>query len=481
VIAVDRTAAEPLHQQIYEVYRARIQGGNLQPGQPVPSTRALALELGISRMPVINAYDRLISEGYFESRAGAGTFVSRSQHDEVPRPRETMRTPLVNFTAPRLISRRCQQISARRQGPWIDAAGPFGIGHLAFDHFPFEVWSKLMVRHARATSPRHFDPMGSPQLRDAIAAYLRSARAVDCDSRQIMIVSGPRQAVDIAARVLLDPGTPVWIEEPGDPRMSDALSLAGCRPIPVPVDDEGLEVNAGIARGPRAGAAYVTPSHQFPLGIAMPPERRLQLLDWVNRTGAWILEDDYAGECNYESPPAAPLQGLDRNGRVIYIGTLIGTRFPSLRMGYMVIPFDLIDRFAAVRRVMDESPPPLYEKVMTHFIRDGHFARHVRKTRLLCSERRSALVEALRSEFGPELQISGQAAGMHLVVILPDGMPDREIAVRAAQDGLMVCPLSDFYQGDRVRQGLILGFGGANPTEMPFAVSRLRRIMKVPK
>jgi GntR family transcriptional regulator/MocR family aminotransferase len=323
------------------------------------------------------------------------------------------------------------------------------------------------------------DPMGSQDFREAIAAYLRTARAVHCDAQQIMVVSGSQQALEISAAALLDPGSKAWIEEPCYPLLRDALTLVGCKIVSVPVDGEGLNVGAGIKRGRQARAAFVTPSHQFPLGATMSAARRLQLLEWAQSAGAWIIEDDYDSEYRYESMPIASLQGLDRHARVIYIGTFSKTLFPSLRLGYMVIPADLVDRLAAVRRTMDLCPPQLYQAALTDFINEGHFLRHVRRTRLLYSERRSALVEALRSEFGERLPVIGAEAGMHLVVTLPAGVNDREVSRRAAEKNLWLWPLSPSYLGKTVRHGFILGFASTPPEEMPRAVRLLASLLTI--
>ena len=480
VIAVDRKAAKPLHRQIYEAYRATIIGRNLQPGQQIPSTRTLASELGISRIPVLTAYAQLLAEGYFESRVGAGTFVSSSL------PEQSMSCEYRSAGAddanagPRTVSRRSALLPRRQSAPWAYGSGAFSVGQLAFDHFPFQAWSNLVARHARrvrASSLNYSDPMGSTEFRETIATYLRTARAVHCEARQIMVVSGSQQALDLSARVLLDPGSPVWIEEPGYELMRYALTLAGCQLIPVPVDAEGMDVAAGIKLCGKACAAYVTPSHQYPLGVTMSASRRLQLLDWAHNSGAWIVEDDYDSEYRYESMPIASLQGLDRGSRVIYIGTFSKTLFPSLRLGYMVIPPDLVDRFAAARWAIDLCPPHLYQAVLADFIDQGLFARHIRKTRLLYSQRRSALVGAIRNEFGSRLEILGGEAGMHLAVTLPPGLPDRKISARGAAENLWLWPLSLTYLGKAARQGFILGFGSTKAAEMPQAVRRLRDVL----
>lgn len=470
-----------MHRQIYDGFREAIVKGDLRSGQQIPSTRALATELGISRIPLLNAYAQLLAEGYFETRAGAGTFVSNSLPDQLTTcARQTAATP-PGRSETRPASRRSALLPLREQEPWLYGSGAFSVGQLTFESFPFKVWSSLLARRCRkvhAASLNYNDPMGWKDFRETIAAYLRTARAVRCDPRQIMVVSGSQQALDICARALLDPGARVWIEDPGYAFMRSALTLAGCDLVPVPVDSEGLDVAAGIRMCRRAQAAWVTPSHQYPLGVTMSASRRLQLLDWARTAGAWIVEDDYDSEYRYESMPIASLQGLDHDSRVVYIGTFSKTLFPSLRIGYMVIPADLVDRFVAVRRATDLCPPHLYQAVLADFIREGHFARHIRRMRMLYAERRSALVAALRKEFGSSLEVVGGEAGMHLTVMLPGAADDRKIAARAAEQNLSLWPLSPAYMGSAARQGLILGFGSTKASEMPKAVRRLRAVLE---
>jgi GntR family transcriptional regulator/MocR family aminotransferase len=245
----------------------------------------------------------------------------------------------------------------------------------------------------------------------------------------------------------------------------------------VPVDNEGIDVAAGIKLHRKARAAFVAPSHQFPLGATMSASRRLKLLDWAESTGSWIIEDDYDSEYRYGSMPIASLQGLDHDSRVIYIGTFSKTVFPSLRVGYLVIPADLVDRFAAIRYAMDVGPPYLYQAVLTDFISEGHFARHVRRMRLAYAERRTTLVESLEKAFGSSLVVHGSEAGMHLAVTLPKGFRDQEVTIQAARQNLWLPPLSPAYIGTPVHQGFMLGFGSTRPAEIPKAVSRLREVL----
>jgi GntR family transcriptional regulator/MocR family aminotransferase len=478
VIAVDRRSAAPIHRQVYDAFRAMILECRLQPGQQIPSTRTLAADLGISRIPALDAYAQLLAEGYIESRHGAGTFVTRLLPDQQPAARPTRRASVSPGSM--VISHAAQRVPMMKAAPWIRGTGAFSVGQLAYDHFPFRAWSDLLARHARrvdAGSMNYPDPLGYKPFREVVSAYLRTARAVDCDASQIMVVNGSQQALQIAALVLLDPDSSVWIEEPGYDLLRYALTLAGCRLVPVPVDREGLNVSAGTRLCRNARAAFVTPSHQYPLGATMSAARRVQLLDWAHRFNSWIVEDDYDSEYRYESMPIASLQGLDRGQRVIYIGTFSKTLFPALRLGYIVIPPPLVDRFAAVRRACDLGAPHIYQAALADFINDGHFGRHVRRTRLLYAERHGGLVSALREEFGSELEIHGADAGMHVVVTLPRGLWDRPISARAAREKLWLWPLSSTYLRAKPRQGFILGFGSTKATDMRRQVQRMGRVI----
>jgi GntR family transcriptional regulator / MocR family aminotransferase len=481
MITVDRKAPTPLHRQIYDAYRAGVIGGGLSPGQRVPSTRSLALELGISRFPVLNAYAQLLAEGYFESRVGAGTVVSSSLPEQSAFSKPTGPRLVAPLSGPRPVARRCSILPPAKPVPWLLGCGAFSIGEVAFDQFPLHIWSNLVARHSRNMNARSFhygDQMGSMALRDTIASYLKTSRLLHCEARQIMIVSGSQQALEISARVLLDPGNRVWVEDPGYSLSRDVLAINGCHLVPVPVDREGLNVAAGVKRCRKARAALVTPSHQFPLGATMSASRRLQLLDWAQRSGSWIIEDDYDSEYRYENLPIASLQGLDPNSRVIYIGTFSKVLFPSLRLGYVVIPPDLVDRFLVIRRAMDLGPPSFYQAVLADFIGEGHFARHIRRMRVLYKERRSALVNSIRTELGSRVEVLGSEAGMHLAVTLPDGSCDLEIAEKAARQKLWIWPLSPSYMGELSRPGFILGFASTGVAEIPRAVRKLSSFLQ---
>ncbi len=475
LITIDRRTSKPVRQQIYEEFRNRVLRNQVHSGQAVPSTRQLARDLRISRLPVLDAYAQLIAEGYFETRIGSGTFISASLQ-----PASSSQPPL-HSTKPaksRCIAARSESLPPYDRPLWSESLGPFQVGQPDLHSFPMVVWSRLLGRYARSMRVKglqYGDSFGMSELRQAIAAYLRTSRAVRCTAEQVMIVSGSQQALDLSARVLLDVNVPVWLEEPGYWLMQHVLKAAGCAIVPVPVDADGLNVALGKKLAPKARAAFVSPSHQYPLGVTMTAARRLQLLKWAEVAGAWIIEDDYDSEYRYDSAPVASLQGLDRNDRVIYIGNFSKVMFPSLRLGYLVVPTDLIERFAAVRQTMDICPPHMNQAVMNEFIREGHFSRHLRRMRPVYADRRRVLIEALSRELGNRCSIVGDQAGMHLTIYV-DGCDDKTVARKAAQQGIWLSPLSSSYVGEG-RPGLILGFGNSKAAQIASCVPRLRKLL----
>jgi GntR family transcriptional regulator / MocR family aminotransferase len=481
ILAVSKRAPKTLYEQVYEGYRQAIVEGKLRAGQRIPSTRVLAGELGISRVPVMNAYAQLLAEGYLESRVGSGTIISKSllKREIVPQDKGNLSKGLP--TSGRNVSKRCSALPSAEGFYQRRSVTPFSVSQIAFEHFPLRVWNSLVARHSRAASARSFDygdPMGLKDLREVIASYLRTARGVRCEAEQIVIVSGSQQGLEIAARVLLDPGDQVWMEEPGYNYARSIFAVSGCEVVPVPVDAHGLDVAWGMKKCPDARAVVVTPSHQYPLGFTMSAWRRLQLLDWAEKQQSWIIEDDYDSEYRYEGLPITSLQGLDRNSRVLYIGTFSKVLFPSLRLGYVVLPADLVERFVAVRFALDISPPTLHQMVLADFIREGHFSRQVRRMRSIYRERRAELIRCLREELGTGVELPGEQTGLHLSVLV-DGISDREIAKRAADQALTLTPLSPFYGNKAMRQGFVLGFGSTPVQEITRAVHKLARLMKL--
>lgn len=469
-----------MYQQLYDWFRRAITGGQLRPGQRVPSTRNLAAELKISRMPVLGAFDQLLAEGYLETFVGAGTRVARSIPDETLSPSATKARKgfqkTVEKRGPRRMSRRGVALTHVPTQSWLDNLGAFRVSLPALDHFPIGVWSKLVARHSRKP-PRgimaYGDAMGYLPFREAIAEYLGAVRGVRCESSQILVTTGSQQALQISAQVLLDPKDRVWMEEPGYPGARQAFMTAGAQLIPARVDHDGMNVAEIIRRGRDARAVYVTPSHQYPMGVTMSATRRMLLLNWAMRSGAWIIEDDYDSEYRFGSRPIASLQGLDTDGRVIYVGTFSKVLFPALRLGYVVVPKDLVPAFSAARDAADIFSSTLYQAVLTDFIREGHFARHIRRMRMLYMERRRALVNAIQIQMGDRIEVIGAEAGMHLVALLPPGTDDVAVCIKAAQKGVSAIPLSACYLKPPTRGGLILGYGGANAHQIHGAIRKL--------
>jgi GntR family transcriptional regulator / MocR family aminotransferase len=471
----------PIYRQLYDWFRRAITDGQLRPGQLLPSTRNLAAELKISRMPVLGAFDQLHAEGYVKTSVGAGTCVAGSIPDDLPK------VTIASVGAAsrqvrerkglRRISRRGTEFARTPAQPWLSIPGAFRLSMPALDHFPIGVWSKLVARHSRKSSREtlaYGDTMGYMPFREAIAEYLGAVRAVRCSPSQILVTTGSQQGLQITGHVLLNPKAPVWMEEPGYLGARQAFITAGARLIPVPVDQEGLDATASIRRGQNARAVYITPSHQYPLGVTMSATRRMLLLRWAMRTGAWIIEDDYDSEYRFGSRPIASLQGLDSDARVIYVGTLSKVMFPALRLGYVVIPKDLVPAFSAARDATDIFSSTLYQAVMTDFIREGHFARHIRRMRVLYMERRKALVEAIRTYMGDVLEVTGAEAGLHLAALLPPGVNDVTVSRNAMRVGVSVMPLSTCFLKPPARGGLILGYGGSNPHEIHEGIRKLR-------
>lgn len=470
LITVDRRLSKPLYQQIYDAFRRRVLHGELRAGQIVPSTRELARELRVSRLPVLDAYSQLLAEGYFESRVGSGTFIASA-----------LRGPDENrpLHGERKVSTLAAAVPPYEPSP--TTLGPFQVGQPDLHSFPIEVWSKLVARYSRSIRVKglqYGDPMGLLELREAIAHYLRTSRAVHCEASQIMIVSGSQQALDLSTRVLIDAGSTAWIEEPGYWLVHQVLKAAGVRTVPVPVDSEGLNVREGMRRSRKARAVFVTPSHQYPLGVTMSAARRLELLDWAQRAGAWVIEDDYDSEYRYDSMPIASLQGLDTNARVLYIGTFSKVMFPSLRLGYLVIPPDLVERFTAIRHLMDLGTAHTTQAVLADFIREGHFSRHIRRMRPIYANRRRLLVAELERVLGDIATITGDEAGMHLSLFLPDNFDDVAIAARAARQSLHLSALSASYTGSAPRRGLVLGFGNTRESQIAPAVRLVEGLLR---
>ena len=484
------TGTGTLYQQVYQALRGAILGGQLPPGAPLPSTRALARELGVSRNTALLAYDQLHAEGYVVGHVGSGTYVATAL------PEATLTVPQASTPAMALpvdsqphLSRYGQRILADPPVPTPSTPPQryairydFRYGLPAVADFPHEIWRRLLARRSRAASLRslHYGPPeGYLPLREAIAAYLRRARAVVCEPEQVIVVNGSQQALDLVARVLLDPGDHVVIEDPHYQGARQVFLAADIRLITAPVDAEGLNVWALPEAATTARLAYVTPSHQFPTGVIMSLTRRLALLQWAETTGAYVLEDDYDSEYRYEGRPVEAVQGLDNAGRVIYVGTFSKVLFPALRLGYLVLPAPLVPPFTAAKWLTDRHTSTFEQEVLTDFLREGHFERHLRRARTRNAARRAALLAALAQHLGTRVEVVGANAGVHLLVWLRDvALESLPILLEhAARAGVGLYPVTPYYLCPPHRAGLLLGYAALDVVEIEAGIQRLAAVL----
>jgi GntR family transcriptional regulator/MocR family aminotransferase len=460
LIHLDHGVRGRLQEQIVAGIRRAISAGVMRPNARVPSSRALAADLGVSRTTTQLALDQLRAEGYLVTRHGAGTFVSADLPDDAPPPAsEPSRIdhPPLSRRGTALVSGR---LAARR------IAGPpraFRLGAPALDRFPVRLWSQLAARRVMSITSSQLDyggAIGMPALREAIAEHVRASRGARCDADQIYVVGGAQRGLDFACRLLLDPGDRALVEEPGFPGAWTALHGAGAAIAPVQVDQEGIDVAACARQRGRVRLVYVTPSHQFPLGVPMSLARRLALLDWAAEAGAWVVEDDYDSEFRYGAEPTPCLQGLDGGGRVVYVGSFSKSIFPALRLGFLIVPADLRDRMRAARWSGGDPQPPFLEQgILADFIGGGHFARHLRRMRSLYRERRDALAEAAERYCAGALSLRVPRTGLHAVADLI-GADAGRVFDEAVARGVEVMPLSHYMFGrQRAPDALLLGFG----------------------
>lgn len=477
-VRLDPSSETPLYRQIYDALRRDILQGLLPGGQRLAATRTLAADLSVSRNTVLEAIEQLVAEGYLTSRVGAGTFVA----DDLP---ETLLQLGHGETAPAPgdvppISRRGRRFRRWAEPAAADRSRPFQLGRPAVDAFPWRIWHQILVQRSREV-PRNWldytDPAGYRPLREALARHLHASRGLTCSADQIVIVRGSQQGLDLAGRVLLDPGDAVWIEDPGYPAACLALGSGGARDIPVPLDDEGLRVDIGIERAPQARLAYVTPSHQYPLGITMSLARRLELLHWAREHDAWILEDDYDSEYRFSGRPLASLAGLDGVRHVIYLGTLSKVLFPALRLGYMVIPREHVDAFVGARYAADRHSWILEQAVVADFIEQGHFNRHLRRMRLLYAQRQEELGEAIDQYLGQTIELQKTETGLHDVGWLRGTMAEDEVVTLAARAGIQITGLSSYCRQHRLSPGLLFGYAGFPADELRSTVRRLAEVL----
>jgi GntR family transcriptional regulator/MocR family aminotransferase len=487
-----REPGAPAVRWLYGALRAEILDGRLRPGARLPATRDLATQYGLARGTILEAFEQLKSEGYVEASVGSGTYVARVLPDrllEVGRPARPSRT--VRERSPeereeeRRPPRRLSDYGRRvRPFPDLDVAPrrAFRPNQPAVDLFPTILWAQVTARRLRRATGNLLlgcPPLGYRPLQEAVAAYLTTARGVKCTPEQVAIVSGVQEALDLVARLFLNPGDRVAIENPGYIGAAFAFEACGATIVPVPLDDEGLTLGDAL-KGARL--VYVTPAHQFPLGVSMSLPRRLALLAWARATGALIFEDDYDSEYRYSGRPVPALQGLDRQGQVLFAGSFSKVLFPSLRLGYLILPEDLVDRFAATQSVTHRHASLLEQAVLADFLAEGHFGRHIRRMREIYSERLSVLLAEARTHLAGRLDISNVEAGLQTVGWLRGGIRGETAEKAALARGVEVTSLGRYAQPpmpetpetpEKAENGLLLGFAAVDVPEIRRGVREL--------
>jgi Transcriptional regulators containing a DNA-binding HTH domain and an aminotransferase domain (MocR family) and their eukaryotic orthologs len=469
-----RSRHQTLTSWLYGELRSAILEGRLAPGARLPASRDFASQYELSRGTVVSVLERLQAEGYVTSRVGFGTLVNR-----VEAPRPARQAPTTPAYIRRVLS------TNRRPQPWIDHAfvegiRPFRIGVPAINEFPSDVWGRIAANRARhfgSWLKKEADRRGYWPLREAIAEYLRTSRGVRCTAEQIVLVSGIQQALDLLARLLLKKGDPIWMEDPGYFGARIAFDHVGARTIAVPVNDDGLHVAAGMKICPDAKGAYVTPAHQFPLGVTMSLERRMALLRWAARAGAFVIEDDYDSEYRFEGPPVPALQSLDNHSSVIFVGSFSKTLFPALRVGYVVLPAPLLDSFVGLRYRTDFRNSSFDQAVLCDFIAEGHLARHLRRMRTLYAERLESLVEGARQHLDGLVEISNVRAGLYTIGYLKNGMTSQQAEKLAAAQGVEVIAVDRCTLRRPDPSALLLGFGGFDEAAIRRGLLRLAKAL----
>jgi GntR family transcriptional regulator/MocR family aminotransferase len=455
---LDGAETAPFYRQIYDRVRRAIAADVLKPGDRIPSARALATELGLARGTIETAYSLLAAEGYIEARGQAGTIVApglklqAQRAAPVPPPRED---PAISFRP--------------------DSILPFQMGLPALDAFPRKLWARLAARCVRSMQPRdmvHPPVQGTWPLRSEIAAYLQVSRGISCTPSQIFVTAGYRTTLELICHALLTPGDRVWVEDPGFPPTRELLRQIGIQAVPIPVDAGGMVVEQALERTSNAQAAVVTPAHQSPLGMSLSLPRRMALLDWAAQTNGWIIEDDYDGEYRYVSRPLPALKSLDHRGRVLYAGTFSKVLFPSLRLAYLVVPEAQVAKFEAVVEALAGGSPALTQAIVTAFMREGHFARHIQRTRKLYAERRRFTAAGLENVLGEQIRIDSQPGGMHLILRLEAHQSDRQLVARMREAGLYGEALSDWTDKAAPPSALLVNFTNVHSRATAEALAR---------
>lgn len=492
LINLDGQSSTPLQRQLYDALREAILGGRLVPGQKLPASRDLARSLGVSRTTVTLTYESLLTEGYLEAQTGAGTFVGRSLPDDLLRPasgplRSGHRKQPAQSSAPKSPGKRLSKFgqylkSNEPMGPPEEPPIQFSFGRPDIDEFPMRQWLQLLNHHAKQRNLSLLElpkkSKGYLPLREAIAGYLARARAVKADPEQIIIVNGSQQALDLVARVMIEHGDKVAIEDPCFLGAKTIFEANGAKLCPLPVDENGIVLDQlREDTMPAVKLIYVTPSHQFPMGVSLCLPRRLELLSWAQRTGTYVIEDDYDSEFRYCGRPVPALAGLDQSESVIYVGTFSKTLFVSLRLGYLLVPRSLAGIFAHAKWVTDRHSPVLEQQVLADFITSGQYERHIRRMRALYERRRAIMLESLREHFGDNCKIFGENSGIHVLVRFRTKMSGSEISQAALEKGVLALPA--IYMTEPQTADMVLCYGGVKDENIRAGIRLLSQVIQI--
>ncbi len=477
-LRINTELSTPLYKQLYDTFRKAILEGKFSPGQKLPGTRALAAELNVSRNTVVLAFEQLLIEGYIKGKTGSGTYINEipdnilNVKENITREKsgKKLKTNLITqLGSPGLVSRNTNR----------EEIIPFQNGVPSLDQFPVRTWLKLNNQISKTFSNIHLgygDAAGFKPLREEVALYLRTYRAVNCNADQIIIVNGSQQGLDLIMRVLLSHGDPVWHEDPGYFGTRASMLFAGAKIFPAPLDEEGLNVDYSSKKYPIPKLIYASPSHQFPLGLTMSVGRRIQLLQYASKNKCWIIEDDYDSEYRYSGSPLPSLQGMDRNNCVLYLGTFSKVLFPGLRLGYLVLPDpQMLDVFVSAKSMMDRQSPTFEQMITAQFLKEGYFTRHIRKMRTLYKERQEFLINEIEKEIGHLVKVKSSDAGMHLIAWLPEKLDDHKAAVSAVKNGVVAYPISEYVLKFKQKPALLLGYTAFDKKQLKAGVQKLKK------
>ena len=478
-IQLDRNSSVTLFQQLDKSMRKLILNGTVAANQRLPSSRQLADDLGVSRITVKNVYEQLIAEGYVYSKSGSGTFAAENLKTD--KSRRTSKRAQRKSKPKHDLSEQSQRITLSKSSTRIAETRSFRPGIPALDVFPRKLWNKYwkdVNTNCHDDSFGYGPTGGIPRLKKAIAAHLRDSRSVLCDSEQIVITNGAQQAFVLIAFALMNKDDVVWYEDPGHIAGRDAFHTMGAKICPVPIDDEGLDLDQAIAMHAKPSAIFTTPSHQHPLGVTMSLVRRLQLLAYAHENKSWVIEDDYDSEFQYRGRPLPALQALDDQGSVLYVGTFSKSLFPAVRLGYIIVPHDLVAVFSAAQSLLGQGASVLMQEVVSRFIEDGKFADHIRKMRIIYQQRRDVLMAELQQQCEGMLTPVHTDVGMHLIAWLGNGLDELKTHKALLELEIETIPLSIFSITPQTKAGLVLGFSGTAPENIPSLVEKIAACLK---